>query len=278
MNIKVRSKRIEKRFYIDNEFLNGYAHKVGWKGQIVYMALCRHEKNGTAFPGLRHLAKELGVSVATIQRGIKELLKWNIIQIEKPEQRNFPYIYWLIDYTEWKKMKNKKDWFNQSRVSLQKHPVYHHRNTPVSVVARNNTNNNNTNNISTNSDSKNRSLKRKDFKVSYDIYKELIDAYQQYKGIKLKGAEFGEVKRAIKTILYSGRTKEDILNFMKFCYRVCEELKNGNTEVEKEFGWLRNWTILTIRRKMPEFLAGRYQIEKKKFPYPSYEEVMKGRL
>jgi len=92
--------------------------------------------------------------------------------------------------------------------------------------------------------------KRKDFKVPNEVYKEILDAYQKYKGIKLQGAEFGEARRAIKTILYSGRTKKNILDFMQFCSEV---------EDEPEYSWLKNWTILTIKRKMPEFLAGKFK-------------------
>jgi len=111
----------------------------------------------------------------------------------------------------------------------------------------------------TNSVFKKTLLKRKDFKVKPDIYKEITDAYQQYKGIKLSGAEFGEVKRAIKTMIYSGRTKENIIDFMKWTSEVCQHLKEGNQEY-KNFEWLENWTILTIKRKMPEFLAGKLKV------------------
>ena len=111
----------------------------------------------------------------------------------------------------------------------------------------------------TNSVFKKTLLKRKDFKVKPDIYKEITDAYQQYKGIKLSGAEFGEVKRAIKTMIYSGRTKENIIDFMEWTSEVCQHLKEGNQEY-KNFEWLENWTILTIKRKMPEFLAGKLKV------------------
>ena len=146
MEIKVRSKRTENRYYIDNEFLNGYAAKVGWKGHIVYSALCRHEKNGKAFPGLRHLAKELGVSVATVARGVKILEEYNIIQIEKPEKKNQSFTYWITNYINWKDIDKKNKWFNQSRVSPQKHPCITTETARVSPQKHNNTNNNNTNN------------------------------------------------------------------------------------------------------------------------------------
>lgn len=108
--------------------------------------------------------------------------------------------------------------------------------------------------------------KRKDYTIPSEVYKEIIDKYQLYKGVTLAGAEFGEVKRAIKTMIYSGRTKENIIDFMKFCWKVEKEINDGNNEVERDYGWLQNWTILTIKRKMPEFLSGKYQIKEKEVP------------
>ena len=101
-------------------------------------------------------------------------------------------------------------------------------------------------------------VKRKDFRVPLETYKRITDAYQKYKGIQLKGAEYGEIKRAIKTMLYSGRTEQDIIRFMEFCSEVCEAIDNGNEQAKNDFGWLRNWTFLTIKRKLPEFLAGKF--------------------
>lgn len=112
-------------------------------------------------------------------------------------------------------------------------------------------------------------LKRKDFKVPAEDYKELTDAYEKYKGIKLQGAEFGEVKRAIKTMLYSGRTKQDIINFMKWAYDVCQQIAQGDLKTEKKLGWMSGWTILTCKRKLPEFLAGKLQ-EVEEIEVPEY--------
>jgi len=116
--------------------------------------------------------------------------------------------------------------------------------------------------------------KRKEFKVENGTYKEITDLYQELKGIKLEGAEFGEVKRAIKTMLYSGRTKQNIINFMKFCAKVCEGIREGDEEVIKKFGWLENWTILSIRRKMPEFLAGKFSLDDEP-DIPNYAKSIK---
>jgi len=111
--ILVRSKRKDNRFYIDNEFLNGYAKKVSWQGQVVYMALCRHEKEGKAFPGQIHLAKELDISAGSVSMGVKALVSWNIIKVERVGSSG-RYIFWLLDRSEWKNVP-KKEWSNQSK-------------------------------------------------------------------------------------------------------------------------------------------------------------------
>lgn len=107
---------------------------------------------------------------------------------------------------------------------------------------------------------KNSTSERKNFRISNSDYKELTDAYQKYKGIILKGAEFGPVRQAIKTILYSGRTKEDILNFMKWASKLCKEMVD-DPDLERTMGWMSNWTMITVKRKMPEFLAGKFTEE-----------------
>jgi len=124
-----------------------------------------------------------------------------------------------------------------------------------------------------NSELKNSPLKRKDFKVKSEIYKRIIDAYEKYKGIKLSGAEYGEVKRAIKTMLYSKRTEQNIINFMKWVASILEEMEEDD-KLAKKYCWLENWTILTIKRKMPEFLAGKLE-QTEEVDIPSYAKGWK---
>jgi len=103
-------------------------------------------------------------------------------------------------------------------------------------------------------------IKRKDFRVPAETYKRITDAYEKYKGIKLSGAEYGEVKRAIKTMLYSGRTEQNIIDFMRWINEIINKF-NSDEKLRKKYVWLENWTILTIKRKMPEFLAGKFTID-----------------
>lgn len=108
---RVIDKRSTSFYWADKEFLNGYAKKVGWQGQVVYMALCRHEQNGTCFPSLKHLAVELGISIPSVQRGIKKLKEYNIIQIVR-RGKTQSNIYYLLGKENWKAVSN---WSNQGK-------------------------------------------------------------------------------------------------------------------------------------------------------------------
>jgi len=112
---KVRDKRKDSRFYVDNEFLNGHAKYVGWQGQIVYYALVRHSKDETCFPSLAHLSAELGVGISSVKEGIKKLREYNIIVVEmrtRTKQGRGSNIYYLLDISEWKAVAN---WSNQGK-------------------------------------------------------------------------------------------------------------------------------------------------------------------
>lgn len=124
MPIIVRNKRVENRFYIDNEFLNGYAKLVRLQGQGVYIALCRHERSGKAFPSIKHLANELGTSDYSVKKGVGLLKKYNIVQVERMG-KTLNNIYWLTDYTEWKKIP-KSEWSNKTITKSDR------RKTPIS--------------------------------------------------------------------------------------------------------------------------------------------------
>ena len=108
---KIRDKRKENRYYIDNEFLNGYAKEVGVFGQAVYMALCRHAKDEYCFPSQKHLAVELGISIYSVKRGIKTLKEFNIISVIR-RGKTQSNEYWLLDRSEWKPISN---WSNQGK-------------------------------------------------------------------------------------------------------------------------------------------------------------------
>jgi len=111
---RVIDKRTTNFYWTDKEFLNGYAKNVGWQGQVVYHALCRHEKEGKCFPSLIHLAKELGISKDSVVLGIKNLKKYNIIAVKKTTTKKGRgnNVYYLLPKEQWIPV---KDWSNQGK-------------------------------------------------------------------------------------------------------------------------------------------------------------------
>jgi len=82
-------------------------------------------------------------------------------------------------------------------------------------------------------------------------YKFILDKYQELKGITLKSKEFDAPMQDIKSMFLSDRKKDEIISFMEW---LAEKASSG----EKEFIWTTNWTIKTVRLKLPEFLAGKF--------------------
>lgn len=91
---------------------------------------------------------------------------------------------------------------------------------------------------------------RKLNKFRKEEYAEILDEYQLLKGIELKGQEFSPCQQAIKTMFLSSRSKEDIVACMRW---FAERAGSG----EKDYEWTQNWTLNTIKIKLPEFLAGK---------------------
>lgn len=85
---------------------------------------------------------------------------------------------------------------------------------------------------------------RKETSFKKEDYNLIIEKYQSLKGIQLKGNEFKPVQQTIKSMFLSGRSKEDIVACMEF-------LANNPKEC-----W-QNWTINTILKQLPLFLAGK---------------------
>lgn len=104
---KVRDLRQKTQFKIDDIYLNGYARICGVNATLVYISLCRHAEFNSqkAFPSQNKIAWEHGISTRTVKRGLKELIKHNIVIVEQEKMRGQfkNNIYILLDKSEWKK-------------------------------------------------------------------------------------------------------------------------------------------------------------------------------
>jgi DNA-binding transcriptional regulator GbsR (MarR family) len=107
--MEIRDNRQKEWFWLDNEYLNGYARHLGTVATAVYISLCRHadNKTQTCFPSMELIAEENGIgSRNTVSKAINALEEWNIIKIErnynKSTKQRENNIYTLLAKSEWK--------------------------------------------------------------------------------------------------------------------------------------------------------------------------------
>jgi hypothetical protein len=108
-SFKVRDRRNKNWFWLDNDFLNGYAKIFGAVGTAIYVSLCRHADGETqeCFPGQEKIAEELNISARTVRKYLKLFEKYNLIAIKR--EKDFKTKKWLnntyilLDKSEWKK-------------------------------------------------------------------------------------------------------------------------------------------------------------------------------
>jgi len=101
---KVRDKRNRGWFFLDNEYLNGYAKHFGAVGTAIYVSLCRHaDGEQKCFPSQILIGKELDISDRTVRRYLDKFAKCHLIAIEKERKggRWLNNVYYLLDKSEW---------------------------------------------------------------------------------------------------------------------------------------------------------------------------------
>lgn len=106
VSIHIRSKRKERRYYIDNEFiLLGYAARVGPYAGMVYNVLCCRADNQTqtSYPGKQSIADDAGISLEECKRAIKTLEQYHLIHVlrEKKGKGWKSNTYTLLDVSDW---------------------------------------------------------------------------------------------------------------------------------------------------------------------------------
>ena len=103
---EIRDLRHKEKFFLDDEFLNGYAKLIGPTAVAIYCSLSRHaNKQQKCWPGIDKIAEELGTSQSTIVVHIKKLFEHNIVhKIRVGKRANNRYD--LIDKKYWTKVNN----------------------------------------------------------------------------------------------------------------------------------------------------------------------------
>ncbi len=104
-NFKVRDRRNKGWFYMDNDYLNGYAKHFGAMGTSIYMSLCRHADGGQkCFPSQKLIAKELNIGERTVRDYLNHFAKYQLIHIQREKSEKGTWlnnVYTLLDKSEW---------------------------------------------------------------------------------------------------------------------------------------------------------------------------------
>lgn len=93
-------------------------------------------------------------------------------------------------------------------------------------------------------------MSRKDESYPKEDYDEIIERFQELKGMKLSGSEFKPIQQDIKTMFMNGREKGDIMDLMEWLE-------------ENDQAWSKNWNMGTVKKKIPEWVAGNLQEDDK---------------
>lgn len=89
-------------FQVDNALIDKFGPVIGPYGIAVYVAIARHlnRKSGVAFPSIRTLARETGMSVPRAQKSVNELSEQGLISIDRTKRNtlgNKVNLYELVD-------------------------------------------------------------------------------------------------------------------------------------------------------------------------------------
>ena len=137
MEVEIRDNRQKEWFWLDNEYLNGYAHLLGASCTVVYLSLCRHSDNNTqqCFPSIKLIAEENGISRDTVMRAIKKLEEWGIIKIKKSKKEDGTQANNVYTLTSKKIWKSKPSSIEQPSSTESQNEVKPSRKTTPSRVA-----------------------------------------------------------------------------------------------------------------------------------------------
>ena len=155
MEVEIRDNRQKEWFWLDNEYLNGYARLLGASCTVVYLSLCRHSDNQTqqCYPSIKLIAEENGISRDTVMRAIKKLEDWNIVNVKKSRKEDGTQANNIYTLTSKKVWKSKPSSIEQPSVAESQNEASPSRKSTPSRVAPEGYNNTNTNNTQYNNTS-----------------------------------------------------------------------------------------------------------------------------
>lgn len=91
--IKVRDLRNGDWYWINKVLIDEHGEKIKPIGIAIYNCLAAHaNQEGFCFPSHKHIAKKIGASISSVQRGIRELIRLNLIRKGRQRYHNLYYL------------------------------------------------------------------------------------------------------------------------------------------------------------------------------------------
>ena len=91
--IKVRDVRNGDWYWVSKVLLDEYGDRLKPIGIAIYNCLAAHaNQEGFCFPSHKHIAKKIGASISSVQRGIRDLIKLQIIRKSRQRYHNVYYL------------------------------------------------------------------------------------------------------------------------------------------------------------------------------------------
>ena len=105
--IRIRDNRLFGFIQVDNIILDVFLPKIGPSAYVVYCILVRHSRESHAYPGIKCMEKETGMSRNTILKGIETLEQHELIHVVRSEKNGSRdhNEYWILDVSNFDTLK-----------------------------------------------------------------------------------------------------------------------------------------------------------------------------
>ena len=237
------SERLQQQFHftrVPNEIIEH--PKLSAMAKMIWIDLWKFCYKGDgigAFPGMARIATNLGTSEETIRKHRRQLEAEGLLTVERRGlTKTNMYRLFVRGNPHWYPEPKKAAGQEPQESTVQERKESQDKEDKALITQ--------SSNKKTRSDKPTASRKQ----VKYDAtwYKEVLDAYQEIRGIALNGPEFSPLQQTIKTIFMAGHEPKDAIGLM-------HALEDSDEE------WTCNWTLRTVKMKLPLWKAGKLTLQ-----------------
>jgi len=233
------SQRLQAQFSftrVPNEIIEH--PRLSMQAKMIWIELwkfCYHANGRGIFPGMAKLAQDLNTSEDTIRRHRQQLEDEHLLVVKRRGLTK-TNLYMLYTPDLVKKNPEPAESSDQELASMRDQK-------PAPVRDKEDEVGKNKIKKTKKIGSGKPTVPRKLTKYPKDWYKQTLDAYQKIRGIELNGPELSPLRQTLKTIFMAGHKPTDVIGLMR-------ALEGSEEE------WTCNWTLRTVKMKLPLWKAG----------------------